>query len=354
MRSMRFAILTVLIAAILAPAWAKPAPKSIDQLRLEARQVSLARIGAVDGGPGFSAHLYSYRSDGLTVHALVAVPDEPAPADGFPVLVANHGHHPDPPSYGITSEGKDWRPGDYYRRIPELYVSRGFLVVMPDFRGHNSSEGVEFTEGLLESSYYTEDVLNLVAGLHSLPDIDLDNVFMWGHSMGGEVTLRSLLATDKIRGASLWSSVGGDIWDQAYYYSRYEDPTAFDSSEKPKAVVERLRGRIAALNEDFDYRDSEPLLHLDYLLTPLIIQHAVGDRGAAYNWSERLAKELYLRGKEYEFFGYAGDDHLFTGETIELAVKRDVAFFRSLMETGKDQGSSSAANQIGNDFADHH
>ena len=312
-------------------ACSKPAPKGIDELRAASNDTELVLVGEIDGGPGFDAFLYAYDSAGLRVHAMVAMPQTRVPDEGFPVLIANHGHHPDPPNYGITADGKDWRPGDYYRRIPELFVAKGFAVVMPDYRGHNNSEGFEFTEGMLESSYYTEDVLNLVAGIDDLPNIDADKLFMWGHSMGGEVTLRALLATDRVRAASMWSSVGGDIWDQSYYYSRYEDPAAPDSSETPKSVIERLRGRLAEFGGDFDYSVAEPLLHLDYLETPIIIHHSVGDRGAAYKWSERLAKELYMRGKRYEFISYAGDDHLFQDTDLETAVDRDAEFFRSEM-----------------------
>lgn len=333
---MRRALFSVLLLLMSATACSKPAPKLIDELRAENRDVSLNPVREIKGGPGFSSYLYSYRSSGLNVHAMVAVPETQTPTDGFPVLIANHGHHPEPPKYGITAEGKDWRPGDYYRRIPELFTAHGFMVVMPDFRGHNNSEGFEFTEGLLESSYYTEDVLNLLAGLDSLDHIDQDNVFMWGHSMGGEVTLRTLVASDRIKGASMWSSVGGDIWDQAYYYSRYEDPAAPDSSENPKSVIETLRGRIAALDEEYDYTGSEPLLHLDHLQTPIIIQHSVKDSGAAYKWSARLAKELYMRGYKYEFHSYPGSDHLFKDEMMEQAAERDIAFFRSLMTDRPD------------------
>ena len=327
---MRRTLLTVLLLLISATACSKPPPKSIDELRAEDRDVTLGLVGEIRGGSGYSAHLYAYKSAGLKVHALVATPHEPPPETGYPVLVANHGHHPDPPNYGITADGEDWRPGDYYRLVPELFAAHGYMVVMPDFRGHNSSEGLEFTEGMLESSYYTEDVLNLIAGLGSLDSANQDEIFMWGHSMGSEVTLRTLLATDRIKAASMWSSVGGDIWDQSYYYSRYDDPTAFDSSATPKLEIERLRGRIATFDEEFDYRGSEPLLHLDYLATPIIIQHAVDDRGAAYKWSERLAKELYIRGKAYEFWTYPGDDHLFQGDMLEQAANRDAAFFRSI------------------------
>lgn len=321
-----------MVAMLSANACAKPVPKSIDELRSAERNVSLSYVRDIEGGEKYSATLHSYTSAGLKVHALVARPRGEQPADGWPVLVANHGHHPEPPKYGITADGKDWRPGDYYRRIPELFTAAGFLVVMPDFRGHNDSEGFEFTEGMLESAYYTEDVLNLLAGLDDIDGIDRDAVFMWGHSMGGEVTLRSLLATDRVKGASMWSSVGGDIWDQSYYYSRYDNQTAPDSSDIDKYVITRLRGRIEALDDEFDTESVEPYRYLDDLRTPIIIHHSAGDRGAAYKWSERLAKELYMLDKAYEFWSYEGKDHLFAGEMLELAVARDVAFFNALLQ----------------------
>ncbi len=311
---------------------ARPPPLSIEEMRAREHVTRLEPVRSLIGGPGFDARLVSYLSSGLKIHALVATPRTGRPESGFPVLVANHGHHPDPPRYGITAQGLDARPGDYYRRIPELYASLGFLVVMPDYRGHGESEGLEFTEGMLESLYYTEDVLALLPELADLSDADPENLFMWGHSMGGEVTLRALLATDRVRGASLWSSVGGELWDQAFYYSRYEDDLAPDSGRVPKQVVDGLKRDIAALDGPFDWRGSEPLRHLHYLTTPLILHHALGDRGAPYEWSARLAKELYLRSVRYEFYSYPGKDHLFRGTSLEEAAERDAAFFRSLIK----------------------
>jgi dipeptidyl aminopeptidase/acylaminoacyl peptidase len=328
----RKTIVFLFLVATSAGACATPPPISIDALRDADREVTLSEVGEIEGGVGYSAMLYQYVSAGLKVHAMVARPDVEAPEGGFPVVIFNHGHHPEPPKYGITAEGKNHRPGDYYRAIPDLFVARGFLVVVPDYRGHNNSEGIEYSEGMLESAYYTEDVLNLIAGLHDIEGINLKQLFMIGHSMGGEVTLRALLATDKIKAASMWSSVGGDIWDQSYYYSRYSVPDAPDSSETDKSVVTRLRGRIAELDGDFDYDSVEPHLHIEHLQTPVIIQHSVGDRGAAYKWSEKLAKELYVRGKRYEFWSVPGDKHLFSPEDMEKAADRDVAFFRSAIQ----------------------
>lgn len=312
-------------------ACAKSPPKTIDGLRGLEIGASLEFVRELEDGPNFSAYLVSYHSSGLKVHAMVAVPQTARPPRGFPVVIANHGHHPDPPNYGITGDGVDSRPGDYYREIPAYFAEFGFLVVMADYRGHSDSEGIEFTDGMLESAYYTEDVVTLLSGLPDIEGADLNNVFMWGHSLGGEVTLRSLLVVDWISGASMWSSVGGDIWDQAYYYSRYDNPEATDSSDVPKRVVDELRRDIAEFRGRFDADDVEPLHYLDYLRTPIVIHHAIGDRGAAYKWSERLAKELYRRSMPYVFYSYPGSDHLFKNDTMREAVERDVAFFRSMM-----------------------
>lgn len=327
--------LCVLLLAGVTGSHAKPPPMSINELRSARISTPLNFVRKLDDGPGFSAYLVSYQSGGLKVHAMVAVPVSAAPARGYPVLVANHGTHPNPPQYGITAAGVDSRPGDYYRSIPALYAKQGFLVVMPDYRGHNNSEGREFTDGLLATSYYTEDVIELLSGLPSLKNADLHNVFMWGHSLGGEVSLRALLATDVIKGATLWSSVGGEIWDQAYYYSRYKDLTAVDSDTTAKPSFDKLRKNIRELGVPYDWTTREPLRYLENLRTPIVIHHAIGDSATDYRWSLRLAKELFMIGHPYNFYSYSGTDHFFQGAQLHDAVDRDVSYFRALMSEVK-------------------
>ena len=324
----------ILLAGCVAAA-AKPPPPSIEQLRKQRESTTLIFERDLPPGDGFTASLVSYRSGGLKVYALVARPNTLPPAAGYPVLVANHGFHPNPKRYGITAAGVDSRPGDYYRIVPTLFAPRGYLVVMPDYRGHNSSEGFEYTDGFLASGYYTEDVLSLVSGLGSLKGADLRNVFMWGHSMGGEVSLRALLATQQIKGASLWSSVGGDIWDQAYYYSRTESPALRDSSDTAKPPFEKLRLDIASFGVPYDWTAREPLHYLRYLSTPIIIHHAIGDRSANYDWSMRLAKDHLLGGHPYVFYSYEGSDHFLQSPQIDMAADRDAAFFATLMVPAK-------------------
>ena len=47
---------------------------------------------------------------------------------------------------------------------------------MPDYRGHNISEGIDFTTGFLATNYYTVDVLALLSALAGLDDADLNQL----------------------------------------------------------------------------------------------------------------------------------------------------------------------------------
>jgi len=83
--------------------------------------------------------LITYRNDGLKLSALIVKPKRAARP--LPVLIANHGFHPDPPRYGFVDSQQNERPGKYYGAIPRAFARRGFAVIMADYRGHNTSEG---------------------------------------------------------------------------------------------------------------------------------------------------------------------------------------------------------------------
>jgi len=314
-----------------AGACSDPSQLSIEGMRADKHTATLTFERALEDGPSFSAYLVSYRSSGLKVYAMVVVPNTPKPIAGYPVLVANHGFVPTPETYGITADGIDSRPGDYYRDVPDIYAREGFLVVMPDYRGHNISEGIEFTTGFLATNYYTLDVLALLSALPGLDDADLDKLFLWGHSLGGEIALRTLLVDGSFRGASLWSPVGGSLWEQAYHYSWYDSTDNTDSHDKPKARMDELSRDIDSLSFSYDPDSSEPGQFLRFLDTPILVHHAKNDGEVPYIWSELLATKLELQNKTYTFYSYESDKHFFEDELQAIAVARDVEFFRSLM-----------------------
>ena len=280
---------------------------------------------------GIQQRVVSFDVDGLRQYALILEPPGTAPNEGWPVLLMNHGHHPNPPQYGRVASGETDRPGDYYRALPMAFARFGFLVVVPDFRGHNDSEGAKFAHGPLESNWYSRDAIAAFRAIDSIPEAHKHNRFMWGHSMGGAVTLRAMLALqNEIKGASIWASTTTDAWKNSVYHSLHQEGLS-DSLLTEKPPLNLLNSDINALPFDFKPEQGDTARFLRELETPLSIHHSVLDlKSTPYNWSVELAGKLYALQKPYYFYSYAGDKHLFEGENLNEAIMRDVAFFNSL------------------------
>ena len=83
------------------------------------------------------------------------------------------------------------------------------MVFRPDYRGHGFSEGA--ARGAYGFPDYTVDVLNGLAAVKQHPDVDPNRIGMWGHSMGGGITLRVLaVMPEQIGAAVLYGSMSGD------------------------------------------------------------------------------------------------------------------------------------------------
>ncbi len=107
------------------------------------------------------------------------------------MIVFNHGFIR-PEVYRTTE-----RYVNYVGRLAES----GYIVLRSDYRGHTDSE--DEATGAYGSPGYGVDVLNAVASVKRLPQADLDRLGMWEHSMGGVVTLRSMVITDDIKAGVL-------------------------------------------------------------------------------------------------------------------------------------------------------
>lgn len=308
----------------------KHSPLSIKGLQNRKYEANLNYEKALQGTENWTADLWSYYSDSLKIYTLVNTPKSAAPEKGFPVLIFGHGFHPEPKKYGVSNQtGKDWRPGDYYRGIPESYAEKGFLVLTPDYRGHNISDGFEYTQtSYLASTYYAIDVLHLLAALEDLENVNLDQVFYQGHSMGGDVGLKMLLATDQIKAASLWAGVSATTWEQALYYGKYYDEKDVNTDpNRMKAYMARFDSTVQQLGFKHEIDTGDPIHFVKELSMPIILHHGRWETSVPYQWSESLAAKLFQHGKPFEFYAYDTDHHLFEGEHRKKAVARDIAFF---------------------------
>jgi len=275
-------------------------------------------------GVNYDRFLASYRSEGLKIYALLAVPQGEKPETGWPVIVFNHGYIP-PAEYRTTER---------YVAYVDGFARNGYIVFRPDYRGHGSSEGIAY--GAYGVPDYTIDVLNAVASLKQYPDADPARIGMWGHSMGGSITLQVMVATEDVRVGVIWAGMVGSYPDILAWW---EARRAAGGMPQPAAGSSQP-GSIYSLVEQFGSPDEAPVFwasvsateYLDQVSGPIQIHHGTADSTVPIAWSEALEARLSALGKPVEYYAYPGDDHNLSG-SFGTAMARSVAFFDTVLKS---------------------
>ncbi len=262
-------------------------------------------------GANYSRYLASYLADGLKIYGLLTVPTGEKPATGWPVIVFNHGYIP-PAQYRTTER---------YVAYVDGFARNGYIVFKSDYRGHGSSEG-EATGGY-STPAYTVDVLHALSALREYPDADPERIGMWGHSMGGHITLRSMVVDEGIKAGVIWAGV----------VASYPDLLARWDARRA-AVPQRARRWRQVLAEEFGTPEENPEFwasisansYLADLSGPLQLHHGTADDSVPVEFSALLAEQMAAAGQPVENYTYAGDDHNLSGN-FSTAMERSIRFF---------------------------
>lgn len=154
----------------------------------------------------YTKYLISYPSDDLKIYGVMNVPSGNGP---FPTVILNHGYF----------NASTFSSGDGTDGMANILASNGYLTLASDYRGFGKSENDgEGSRG--HNPNYAIDVLNLIASVPTLQKADINRIGMWGHSMGGEVTLRTSEVTDKLKAIVLWAPTSANASDNAAFYGR--------------------------------------------------------------------------------------------------------------------------------------
>lgn len=275
-------------------------------------------------GANYSRAIVSYLSEGNRIYALMTIPEGEKPATGWPVIVFNHGYIP-PEQYRTTER---------YVAYVDAIARSGYIVFRSDYRGHGSSEG-EATGGS-GSPAYTVDVLNAVAAVKQHPDADPDRIGMWGHSMGGQITLRSMVVRDEIKAGVIWA---GTIAAYPELLARWQRRLAEDPSLSALTTGRRWGAELLA---DYGTPEENPVFwasispnaYLADLSGPVQLHHGTGDSTVPVEFSATVYDEIQEAGGVVEYYEYAGDDHNIS-RNFTTAMARSIAFFdRYVKEDG--------------------
>lgn len=295
---------------------------TIDQLKkrdYSSSQLKIEReLGEKDG---YLAYIASYNSDGLKIYGYLTIPIGQKPRGGWPAILFNHGYIP----------LDQFQTERQYIRYLEYLAKAGFVVFKPDFRGHGRSEGKPSSN--FESGYAI-DALNAFESLKKLPEVDKTKIGVWGHSMGGDITLKVLLVKPEIKAAVIWAASYLPYNESIKRWLINPRP---DMSEKELAQRQKtLQGLIKELgNPDKNtakYQAISPVSYIKELNLPIQLHHGLEDNRIAASGSEEFKKTLEDLGKVVELYLYPKGNHNLSGPELKLAMTRSVKFFKKYLK----------------------
>jgi dipeptidyl aminopeptidase/acylaminoacyl peptidase len=289
-------------------------PLAIDAMRQREYPGSdLAVEQTLTSGMNYRRYVSSYQSDGLKIYALLTVPNGRRPSTGWPVIIFNHGYIP-PTVYRTTER---------YVAYVDAFARDGYIVFKPDYRGFGSSQGTPVSAYAAPDD--TVDVLNAVTTLQRYPQADPNRIGMWGHSMGGNITLRALVIDPRIKVAVIWAGVTAtykDLLENWHPTGGDRPPPSFSGGWPGKFI-----NAFGTPEQNPAFWDSiSPMAYLADITAPIQIHHGSADTEVPLQFAQTLASDLHAADKPVELYTYAGSDHNIA-QGFTLAMARSVAFF---------------------------
>lgn len=256
----------------------------------------------------FTRYLVAYPSDGLNIFGFMNVPKK---GQGpYPVVIAVHGFV-DPSHYQTL---------DYTTSYADSLARAGFLVIHPNLRGYAPSDNGPnlYRVGM------AVDVLNLVAIVRQqggkpgdLQQACPDDIGLWGHSMGGGITLKVITVDPGIKAAVLYGAMSGDERQNFEAILRWSGgavlPDELIASEQVLAQV-------------------SPSNYLNLIQAAVSIHHGESDPLVPLHWSLDFCSRLKELHKTVECFTYPEELHTFSQEGDVLFMQRVIDFFHRTLD----------------------
>jgi dipeptidyl aminopeptidase/acylaminoacyl peptidase len=294
---------------------------TIPSLRERKFDSQLGERQRISGNGSYTSYLSSYDSDGLKINGLLTIPDGQMPTGGWPAIVFIHGYIP-PTQYQTTTR--------YLDHVAALARS-GFVVFKIDLRGHGKSEG-EPGGGYFGVDYVV-DALNARAALQGADFVNKDKIGFWGHSMAGNIVLRSMAARPEIPAGVIWAGAVYTYTDMQEYGIRDNSYTPLPSDTPRQQNRARLRELYGNPSKDsWFWQLVAPANYLKDIKGALQIDHAINDDVVTIEYSRNLAKLAEEAKMNFELNEFTSGGHNITGSSFNAAMQNTINFFNKYLK----------------------
>ncbi|AHW60516.1 prolyl tripeptidyl peptidase. Serine peptidase. MEROPS family S09B [Draconibacterium orientale] len=232
------------------------------------------------------------------------LPNDFDPAKKYPVVVYVYGGpHSQLVTKGWQNQARWWQ---YYM------ASQGYIAFTLDNRGTNNrgrafETAIHRNLGVLE----TEDQMQGIEYLLSLPYVDADRIGVHGWSYGGFMTLNLKLKHPEIFKVA---AAGGPVVDWSMYEIMYGERYMDMPQENPEG-----------------YKNSDMTKYVENLDGKLMLIHGVQDATVVMQHSMKFLRECVKQNKQVDFFAYPIHEHNVRGkDRVHLMEKVSRYFFENL------------------------
>jgi len=257
----------------------------------------------------YTSYLISFKFDptfsGREEKKVTGLMNIPTGKGPFPLIVMFRGY----------VDQEQYQTGDGTRRAAEFFAEKGFITVAPDFLGYAGSD--KEAGSIFESRFQTyTTTLTLINSVNSISAWDSKNIFLWGHSNGGQIALTVLEITETDYPTVLWAPVSKPFPYSILYYTD-------ESDDRGKLI----RRELSKFEEDYDVELFSLTNYLDRVNGPIQLHQGTIDDAVPTAWTDSLVDKLKELEIDVSYIKYPGADHNLN-PSWSRAIENSMTFFK--------------------------
>ena len=178
-------------------------------------------------------------------------------------------------------------------------ANNGFITIAPDFLGYANSDSE--SSNIFESRF--QSYITILSLLKSIEEGQIDswdgkNIFIWGHSNGGQIAITALEASQKAYPTVLWAPVTKPFPYSVLYYT--------DESPDGGKLIRSELSKFETMNDSDKFSLDK---YLDRIQAKIQLHQGTADDAVPVAWSDTFSKKLKKIEKEVDYHKYPGSDH---------------------------------------------
>lgn len=293
---------------------------TIPYLRSQDFTSRLGNLEVATENTSYTTYMTSYTSEGLKINGLLTVPQGTPPPGGWPAIIFIHGYIPP----------RQYNPFEKYTDYVDYLARQEFVVFKIDLRGHAYSEGE--AGGGYYSADYVKDTLAAYSALQNTDFINSKKIGLWGHSMAGNIVMRTAAIRPEIPATVIWAGAVYSYTDlQKYRITDYSYVPPSPSSQ-PRQQRQRMIEKVGEPNSNsIFWQQFAPVNYLTDLKGAIQIHHAKDDDVVNIGYSRDLNTLLDQTMVPHELYEYESGGHNISGTSFTTAMERTVEFYKKYL-----------------------